>query len=291
MKDASPPGTGVAENERVIVDVGAVAAAERARRPSFLPPIAADVDTFAALRWLRLGLADLRRAWPSNAWFGLAFTSMGLLLALIFVQAPAYLMAAISGFLLIGPFVCTGCYELSRNLECGQHCSLWCAATAFRRSAKNITIFAVLLLILELLWGRASLVLFALFYEGGIPDSADVLASFLRLENTAFVIAYLVVGGIFASLVFITAVVAIPMLLDRPVDAITAGLTSFRVCLRHPLPLALWGGAITLLTLLAMAPAFLGLIVVGPWLGHATWHAYRELVPPIEHNEASLATA
>lgn len=279
-QDTAPQEQAVAQNERVIVDVGAVAAAERARRPHFLPPIAQEVAPLAFRRWLAAGWADLRAFWPVNAFFGLAFAVMGLLLALIFTQAPAYLMAAISGFLLVGPFVCTGCYELSRNRERGAGCSLWCAATAFRGSFKNITIFAVLLLILELLWGRASLVVFAIFYEGGIPDGADVLASFLKLENAAFVIAYLAVGGFFAALVFITAVVAIPMLLDRPVDAITAGLTSFRVCLAHPLPLALWGVAIVLLTLLAMLPAFLGLIVVGPWLGHATWHAYRELVPP-----------
>ncbi|MEY2685057.1 MAG: hypothetical protein RJA09_2201, partial [Pseudomonadota bacterium] len=73
--------------------------------------------------------------------------------------------------------------------------------------------------------------------------------------------------------------IAIPMILDRQVDAISAGLTSIRACLQNPGVMLLWGGLITVLVVLAMLPAFLGLLVVGPVLGHATWHAYRQIVP------------
>lgn len=252
----------------------------RAAAPeSFLVPIARDVPVAAIGRWLALGWRDLMRSYLTGVWFGVCFVAMGTLLALAFKHAPASLMALISGFLLIGPFICVGCYAISYALERGKQPEIKRAALAFRNNAKNIAIFAAVLGVLELLWGRASLVVFALFYQGGLPETGDIMRAFLTLDNLAFVIAYLVVGAVFATLVFVASVVAIPLMLNRNTDAITAALTSVRVCLASPLTLGVWGLSIAFLTLLAMLPAFIGLIVVGPWLGHATWHAYRELVP------------
>lgn len=261
-------------------DIGASAKTEDNNSPdSIFIPIAKGVAPREISRWLSLGWQDLTGSYLTGVWFGVCFVAMGGLLGLVFMNAPAYLMAMISGFLLIGPFVCVGCYEISRARERGETPRVKSAAFAFKKNTKNIAIFAALLLVLELLWGRASLVVFALFYQGGLPESTDVLRAFMTLQNGPFVIAYLVVGAIFATLVLVTSVVAIPLMLDRSTDAVTAALTSVRVCLASPLTLTLWGCTISLLTLLAMLPAFVGLILVGPWLGHATWHAYRALVP------------
>ena len=261
-------------------NISASAKTEDSNSPdSIFIPIAKGVAPHEISRWLSLGWQDLTGSYLTGVWFGVCFVAMGGLLALVFMNAPAYLMAMISGFLLIGPFVCVGCYEISRARERGEMPRVRSAALAFKKNTKNIAIFAALLLVLELLWGRASLVVFALFYQGGLPESTDVLRAFMTLQNVPFVIAYLVVGAIFATLVLVTSVVAIPLMLDRSTDAVTAALTSVRVCLASPLTLTLWGCTISLLTLLAMLPAFVGLILVGPWLGHATWHAYRALVP------------
>jgi len=89
-----------------------------------------------------------------------------------------------------------------------------------------------------------------------------------------------VVGGVFAGLIFVTSAISIPMILDRQTDAISAGLTSIRACLNNPGVMLLWGALITGLIALAMLPAFVGLLVAGPVIGHATWHAYRQIVPP-----------
>lgn len=257
------------------IDDGAHASAP----PSFLIPIARDVAPGAVVAWLKLGWQDLMRSYLTGVWFGVCFVAMGALLMLTFNRAPAYLMALISGFLLLGPFICVGCYAISYALERGKQPEIKRAALAFRNNAKNIAIFAAVLGVLELLWGRASLVVFALFYTGGLPETGDVLRAFMTLQNIPFVIAYVIVGAVFATLVFVTSVVAIPLMLNRNTDAITAALTSVRVCLASPGAMALWGITIAVLTLVAMLPAFIGLILVGPWLGHATWHAYRALVP------------
>ena len=89
---------------------------------------------------------------------------------------------------------------------------------------------------------------------------------------------YLVVGGAFATLVFCSMVVSLPMILDRDTDAITAAIASFRVVFENTAVMLLWGALIVALTLLALWPWGTGLVLLGPWLGHATWHAYRDAV-------------
>ena len=99
-------------------------------------------------------------------------------------------------------------------------------------------------------------------------------------ENIEFIVAYTAVGSIFAGMIYAVSVVSMPMILDRQTDAISSGLTSVRLCLTQPAVMLLWGALITTLVVLAMLPGFLGLLVVGPVIGHASWHAYRAAVAP-----------
>lgn len=126
-------------------------------------------------------------------------------------------------------------------------------------------------------WAMAA-TLAAVFFDTGMPSTAGVLEAVFNPRNWQFLAVYLAVGGVFAALVFCSTVVAIPMILDRDTDAVTAALTSFRVVLDNTAALLLWGALVAVLTLLALWPWSLGLLVVGPWLGHATWHAYRDAV-------------
>ena len=111
-----------------------------------------------------------------------------------------------------------------------------------------------------------------------LPNTASVLDAVFNPENWEFIAAYVCVGGFFAGLVFATMMVSIPMILDRDTDAITAGLTSLSVFYERTLVAVFWGALITTLVWLAILPFALGLVVVGPWLGFASWHAYRDLV-------------
>jgi uncharacterized membrane protein len=148
---------------------------------------------------------------------------------------------------------------------------------AWKPTAGTMALFAGVLLILELLWGRASLVVFAVTFEV-MPASSDLLAELMRVENLDFLITYTAVGSVFAGLIFMASVVSIPMILDREVDAISASLASLRACLDNPGVMLLWGGLITLIIGLSMLPAFVGLLVTGPVIGHASWHAYQRVM-------------
>ncbi len=229
-------------------------------------------------RWLARGWNDFRQCPKVGAFYGLCFFLMGHALWYVFHAAPAYVLALSAGFLLMGPFLCLGIYDASKACESGRRPSLTASLQSWRPTKGTMAIFAGVLLILEMLWGRASLVVFAVTFNT-MPSTENLLAELLRVENLEFLITYTVVGAIFAGLIFTTSAISIPMILDRQVDAISAGLTSIRACLQNPGVMILWGALITLIIGLAMLPAFVGLFVAGPVIGHATWHAYRHIVP------------
>lgn len=247
------------------------------------PPVPAFLTTLNPLRWsdplrwLALGWHDFIRCPGLGLFYGASFMAMGWTLLLVFQHAPAWVLALSAGFLLVGPFVCLGLYEASRRLERGEPTDLGQSLLAWEQRAGTLAIFGFVLLVLEMLWGRASLVVFAVSFDG-MPDFKGSLLALFSAENLPFVIAYLAVGGLFAGLIFAVSVVSIPMILDRPVDAISAGLTSVRLVLSQPGVMLLWGALITLIVVLAMLPGFAGLLVAAPVLGHASWHAYRSAV-------------
>jgi uncharacterized membrane protein len=229
------------------------------------------------LRWLALGWRDFVRCPVIGMVYGACFAAMGWALVAVYEAAPAYVLALSAGFLLVGPFVCLGLYQVSRRLEQGTRPTLVDSLTAWRERTGTLAIFGMVLLVLEMLWGRASLVVFALSFDG-MPDFRGSLLALLNPENVQFIVTYLAVGAVFAGLIFAVSVVSIPMILDRPVDAITAGLTSMRLVFTQTGVLLWWGALLTLGVVLAMLPWFAGLVVVGPVLGHASWHAYRGAV-------------
>ncbi len=116
-----------------------------------------------------------------------------------------------------------------------------------------------MLLVLEMLWGRVTLVIFAVSFDG-MPDFKGSLRALLEPENLTFIVAWLAAGAVFAALIFSVSVISIPMLLDRPVDAITAGLTSLRLVLSQPGVMIVWGALISALVVAAMLPWFAGLV-------------------------------
>ncbi|WP_088280310.1 DUF2189 domain-containing protein [Ideonella sp. A 288] len=231
----------------------------------------------APFRWLALGWRDFARSPLIGLFYGACFMTMGWALIKVYEHAPAWVLALSAGFLLSGPFLCLGLYQSSRRLERGEKPDFGDSLLAWDQRTAALGIFGFVLLVLEMLWGRASLVVFAVSFDG-MPDFKGSLLALLDPENINFIVAYVLVGGVFAGLIYSVSVVSIPMILDQQTDAITAGLTSIRLVLTQPGVMLLWGALITGLVVLAMIPWFTGLLVVGPVIGHASWHAYREAV-------------
>ncbi len=232
----------------------------------------------APFRWLALGLRDLRAHPGIAVFYGLCFWLMAVVLAVVFRSKPEYTMSIASGCLLVGPFLAMGLYEVSRRLDAGLKPELAVSLTCWDRHIRSMGMLILVLIVLELLWGRASLVVFAVFFNTGMPSTTGVIEAVFNPENIEFLMVYAAVGGIFAALVFSTAVVSIPMILDRDTDAISAAITSIRVVFANPGVLLLWGVLISAMIGLSFLPWGLGLVLVGPLLGHASWHAYRGAV-------------
>jgi uncharacterized membrane protein len=225
--------------------------------PYIPPPSDAPAKTIAIL-----GLADVAK------WLRLAASDM--------VAHPG-----ISGFygLLVGPFLAMGLYEVSRRREAGGSPDLASSLTCWDSHIRSMGMLVLVLIVLELLWGRASLVVFAVFFNTGMPSTTGVLQAVFNPDNWEFLVAYAVVGAGFAALVFSIAVVSIPMILDRDTDAVFAAITSLEVVFHNTFTMVAWGLCITALVAMALlTPWALGLVVVGPLLGHASWHAYRGAV-------------
>jgi uncharacterized membrane protein len=236
------------------------------------------IDARAPLRWIAAGWRDLRAAPGPSLFYGAAFALMGWLIYLVFRHAYEYSSALTAGFLLVGPFLCTGLYDISRRLESGQAVSLVPTLTAWRANLGAFSMFALILTVVMLVWARASLVTFALFFSSGMPTLAGFLGQVASLEHWDFVLTYFAVGAVFATIVFALSVVSVPLMLARGTDTVVAAITSVRALATNPLPLAAWAILIVVLTSAGFATLFVGLVVTVPIVGHATWHAYREIV-------------
>jgi uncharacterized membrane protein len=248
----------------------------QSEQPKSLLPTLRPVIWGDPFRWLAAGARDLRAAPASGIFYGVCFWLMAVVLAAVFRNSPEYTMSFVSGCFLVGPFLAMGLYESSRRREVGEPQDLVASLTCWDRHLGSMGLLVLVMLLLELLWGRASLVIFAVFFNTGMPATASVVEALFDPRNWQFVAIYMLVGGVFATLVYATCVVSIPMILDRDTDAITAGISSIRAVTDRAGPMLLWAALIVALLLVAMLlPLSVGLLVVAPWLGHASWHAYR----------------
>ena len=264
--------------------------------PYVPPPSEAPLKEIVSLRltdpfrWLRRGWRDLMAAKGISFFYGVCFFAMALVLGAVFRSRPEYAMSIASGCLLVGPFLAMGLYEVSRRREQGIAPGLGASLTCWDSHVRSMGMLVLVLIVLELLWGRASLVVFAVFFNTGMPSTTGVIQAIFNPENWEFLAVYLVVGGVFDSLVFAVAVVSIPMILDRDTDAISAAITSMQVVVDNTAVMLLWGILITGLVFVALVPWGLGLLLIGPWLGHASWHAYRGSVRWLDEDAASMAS-
>ncbi|PIV88187.1 MAG: hypothetical protein COW48_07400 [Hydrogenophilales bacterium CG17_big_fil_post_rev_8_21_14_2_50_63_12] len=254
--------------------------------PTRLPTIR-QVPLLACLAWLRSGWADLRAAWAVSLAHGVLFAGLGWLLVTHGWGDFHWTLAFTSGFLIVAPVLATCFYALSRSREKGEPLvSLSRPFYLLRDNAWSLGLFVVMLAMLFSLWERVTAIAVAMtlkadVYAYGHKQVFSYTASILNDPNhLPVVIAFFAVGALFALAAFALTAVALPMIVDRQVDPVTALLTSLSAARRNPLPMLLWAAVIALLVSVGYLTAFIGLIVLFPLLGHATWQAYRGLVEP-----------
>lgn len=243
--------------------------------PLFALPEVRSVPVNRPLEWLRRARQDYTRC---SAFYGICFAAMGLAIHFVFRAAPQYASSLAMGFLLVGPFLAIGLYDLSRQRESGGKIDFRASLTAWRANPGAIGIYVLLLTVIFLVWARASLVTFALFSDQGLPNLAAVVAQILRLENITFLMVWFGVGLLFATLVFAISVVSVPFLLDARAEAVTAAAASVLALSRNLPAMLVWAALIVGLTFIGLLTFYIGLILVMPLIGHATWHAYRDLI-------------
>lgn len=236
----------------------------------------------APLDWLSKGFADMRAAGGYSLRYGLAIVVISGLLTLgVLATGNHFLLPfLIAGFFLVAPVVGIGLYQMSAHLERGEPLKSCNALEALRQNQGQIAMVIGGFMIILQLWIASNFVLFSLLYAGISPPLDNFFTKlFLSEEGRLFSIGSVAVGFIFAWCAFAISVVTIPMLIDRKVDGFTAIRHSVKSVLSNMPALMLWAFLIVVFIGLGLVTFYIGLLIALPLIGHATWHAYRALVP------------
>ena len=242
-------------------------------------PRVREVDNARPFHWLQMGWNDMREHGFASIAYGLFFAAIGYLILVFAAPRPYLVTASVSGFFLVGPILAAGLYEISRRSAAGQPAGLRDSLRGIADSYESLLSIGIFLAIVMLGWERVSAVLFALLFTGEIAEISGFMRTVLLSgEHMGFTLIYMTAGLLFAALVFCATVIAVPMLMDRDTDMVTAMMTSLRAVSLNPRVMLLWAFLIVVLIGIGFATMMVGLVLLMPLLGHASWHAYRDLV-------------
>ncbi len=231
-------------------------------------------------RWLAAGWRDLFTSPLLSIGYGAAVMGGGLLIIAALWRAglASLIPVALGVFALVGPLLAVCLYEMSRRIEAGEKPALWPVRFAGPRAPLQIAYVGFALFFAALVWVRIATLLYALFASGSYAPPGDFLMFALGTpQGIAMLAVGSLIGGAIAFAIFLLTVVSIPMLMNEHVDAFTAIFAGVKAFRRSPGVLVLWAWLIGIIIVGGVATMFVGLAVAFPLLGHATWHAYRDI--------------
>ncbi|RMB07770.1 DUF2189 domain-containing protein [Eilatimonas milleporae] len=233
-------------------------------------------------RWLSAGWKDLTANAANSLVYGAAFTGISfvLLLMLFQLELTATVLVLSAGFMLVGPVFAIGLYDASRRLAAGEKPTLDTMFKVKLPAPIQMAYMGLTLMLIYLAWVRMATLVYAMFFGlEPFPPLENFLPTLLfSAEGAWMLVIGSIIGGVTAFGAYAVSVVAVPMLMDRDVDFLTATITSIRTIRENFWPMMLWGWLIALFTAFGIATLFVGLVVVFPLIGHASWHAYRQMV-------------
>lgn len=231
--------------------------------------------------WLAGGWQDLRAAARISITYGLVFVIAGFVLALLLYALDLFyfVLPLAAGFMLVAPILAVGLYEVSRRLGEGKPVTMATPLEAWQRNVGQIALMGLVLMLFMLAWIRLATLIFALFFAKTPPQlGAFIETVFFSWASVAFLVIGVGIGAVLAALVFAISAISVPMLLDRDANILTAIGTSVQAVVRNPGPMLVWAVLVVIFTAAGFATLFVGLAVTLPLIGHATWHAYRDLI-------------
>jgi len=249
--------------------------------PITLPDVAT-ITIGAPLRWLSGGWRDFLAAPLPCLIYGLllAGVSAGLTYLLYYGDAFNWILVLAGGFLIVAPMFAMGLYEAGRQLEAGQKPSFKDMALVKGAFRRDLAYLGLALFLIYLMWTRIAQIVYALSTHR-LHKTPEAFLDFMLTDPAGQNMAMIgtLIGGVIAFLAFTLVAISAPMMLDRKTDVFIATVTSIRAVIKNTLPMLIWGLLIALLMVIGIATAFIGLIVIFPIIGLASWRAYRELVP------------
>ncbi len=246
------------------------------------PPRIHKIELDRPWAWLAAGWRDLASAPLISLSYGLFFAVIGwaITFGLWWVDMIYLILPLSAGFLITGPILAVGLYDVSRRLEAGEQPTLRSALAAFRENPSQIAFMGVTLLLLFFAWIRVAVMIFFLFFGLEPPPLQDFVGVvFFSAGSLPFLIVGTAAGALLAALAFGLSAISIPLLLDRPqAHVVTAIAASFKAIWENPATMAFWAALIVLFVGAGLITFYIGLVVTLPLIGHASWHAYREIV-------------
>jgi uncharacterized membrane protein len=185
-----------------------------------------------------------------------------------------------AGFFLVAPLLGIGLYQMSASLEKGEEVRFCNATRAWKKNEVQLSAMALVLVLVMLVWMLIALLVFALFYDQPVPTWENFIAVvFLSGKSPVFLFSGIIAGALIAAFAYVISAITVPMLMDRPVDVPVAIRTSVEAVRVNWQAMTLWASLIVMFVGVGLATFYIGLLVTMPLVGHATWHAYRDLVP------------